>query len=76
MKTVLADTSFLVAFYNESDENHDKARNFVQNNGILIFVITDFIFDEFLTVLLVRGGKYLSIEAGKAPEFTAVWGLC
>lgn len=65
MKTVLADTSFIVAFYNESDENHLKARTFVQDNGRLIFVITDFIFDEFLTVLLVRGGKHLSIEAGE-----------
>lgn len=30
----------------------------------LFCLISDYIFDEILTVLLVRGGKFLSIDAG------------
>lgn len=64
MKTIFADTSFLVAYYNIKDENHLVARRFIQNNHKTIYVITDYIFDEFLTVLLSRRNKSLSIEAG------------
>ena len=63
---VFIDTSFLVAFYNKRDKNHKKARNFISEaDKNMAFIITDYIFDEVLTVLLVRGGKSLSIEAGR-----------
>jgi predicted nucleic acid-binding protein len=65
VKKVFADTSFLVAFYNKSDGNHTKAREFMKLCDKITFIITDYIFDEFLTVLLVRGNKLLSIEAGE-----------
>jgi len=65
MKKVFTDTSFLVAFYNRSDENHHKARDFIQRCDNMTFIITDYIFDEFLTVLQVRGNKGLSVEAGE-----------
>jgi predicted nucleic acid-binding protein len=63
---IFLDTSFLVAFYNKQDQNHSHARKFISEIDIGIsFVISDYIFDEVLTVLLVRGGKPLSIEAGR-----------
>lgn len=52
MRKVFADTSFLVAYYNKSDENHHAARDFHRNEDDILYVITDYIFDEFLTVLL------------------------
>ncbi len=64
MKKIFIDTSFLVAFYNKGDENHLKAREFIRNGNEHLYVITDYIFDEFLTVLLVRRNKALSVEAG------------
>ena len=62
---IFLDTSFLVAFYNEKDKNHLIARRFISNgDSRWSFVISDYIFDEVLTVLMVRGGKSVSIEAG------------
>lgn len=65
MRKMFADTSFLVAYYNKSDENHHAARDFHRNEDDILYVITDYIFDEFLTVLLARRGKKLSVEAGE-----------
>jgi len=63
---IFLDTSFLVAFYNKRDKNHQKARRFIsKSDKSMAFLISDYIFDEVLTVLLVRGGKSLSIEAGR-----------
>jgi predicted nucleic acid-binding protein len=63
---IFVDTSFLVAFYNKRDKNHQKARKFIaESDKNIAFLISDYIFDEVLTVLLVRGGKFLSIEAGR-----------
>lgn len=66
MSEIFLDTSFLVAFYNRRDKDHLKARRFISEvKEGSIFIISDYIFDETLTVLLVRGGKPLSIEAGR-----------
>jgi len=63
---IFVDTSFLVAFYNKRDKDHQEARNFIsESDKNIAFIISDYIFDEVLTVLLVRGGKSLSIEAGR-----------
>ena len=63
---IFLDTSFLVAFYNKGDKNHAQARSFMAGaDQSLSCVISDYVFDEILTVLLVRGGKDLSIEAGR-----------
>ena len=62
---IFLDSSFLVAFYNRNDKNHLMDRRFISNSdNRWSFVISDYIFDEILTVLMVRGGKFVSIEAG------------
>ena len=66
MSKIFLDTSFLVAFHNKRDKDHFRARRFISEiKEDDIFIISDYIFDEFLTALLVRGGKSLSIEAGR-----------
>lgn len=63
---IFLDTSFLVAFYNKKDKNHSKARKLISEaDKHTSFVISDYVFDEILTVLLARGGKPLSVEAGR-----------
>ena len=63
---IFLDTSFLVAFYNKRDQNPSRARKFILETETQVsFVISDYIFDEVLTILLVRGGKSLSIEVGQ-----------
>lgn len=58
---IFLDTSFLVAFYNKKDKNHSKARRLISEaDKDTTFVISDYAFDEILTVLLARGGKSFS----------------
>lgn len=68
MEKIFLDTSFLIAYHNRKDENHDKVAIWARNirKERISFVISDYIFDEVLTVLLVRGSKELSIKAGKS----------
>ena len=68
MEKIFVDTSFLIAYHNRKDENHEKAALWAKNirKKRISFVISDYIFDEVLTVLLVRGSKELSIKAGKS----------
>ena len=63
---LFADISFLVALYNEKDSNHRQAKHFISElDNQSLFLISDYIFDEVLTVLLVRAGKFLSTHAGE-----------
>ncbi len=54
---IILDTSFIIAYYNENDEKHDKA---VELMKTLVlgkygeFIISDYIFDEVVTVALIR----------------------
>ena len=59
MEKIFVDTSFLIAYHNRKDENHEKAALWAKNirKKRISFVISDYIFDEVLTVLLVRGAK-------------------
>jgi hypothetical protein len=58
VKTViLLDTSLIVAYSNESDENHGKAKEVIDDVAMENYgppVITDYIFDEVVTVILLR----------------------
>jgi len=63
---LFADTSFLVAVYNEKDKNHIQAKQFFsESENQILYVISDYIFDEILTVVLVRAGKFLSVQTGE-----------
>jgi len=67
MERVFLDASFLIAYHNRKDENHKKAVKWIRDirKKKVRFVISDYIFDEILTVLLVRGSKELSVSAGR-----------
>ncbi|MBM3241956.1 type II toxin-antitoxin system VapC family toxin [Candidatus Poribacteria bacterium] len=64
MELIFLDTSFLVAYYNADDVNHTDARKLVREmEGTKIsFLTSDYIFDETLTILLVRAGKEKAIK--------------
>lgn len=68
MRQIFADTSFLVSFYNQQDSNHKKATSIAKSleGQNILWIISDYIFDEFLTVLLVRKSKRFAIEIGQA----------
>ena len=54
---IVLDTSFIVAFYNTRDENHQKAIKLmdeITKGKYGKLYITDYIFDESITVVLIR----------------------
>ncbi|MBS7610322.1 type II toxin-antitoxin system VapC family toxin [Candidatus Bathyarchaeota archaeon] len=54
---ILLDSSVIVAYSNEADENHEKALQVVKDLDRGKYgtpVITDYIFDEVVTVMLIR----------------------
>jgi predicted nucleic acid-binding protein len=64
MEKIFLDTSFLFAYYNADDEDHDEAVSLSiclsQNN--IVCVISDYIIDELLTLLSSRVGKSKAIK--------------
>ena len=54
---ILLDSSFIVAYLNEVDENHTKALQIAEDIDKGKYgtpVITDYIFDEVITVMLIK----------------------
>ncbi len=54
---IFLDTSFLVSYFNDNDENHKKSliiMDKIMGDEYGVFHISDYIFDEYITVLLAR----------------------
>jgi len=54
---ILLDSSLIVAYSNQADENHAKAKQVVEDVAKERYgtpVITDYVFDEVVTVMLAR----------------------
>lgn len=69
---IFIDSSAYIAYYNKRDENHEKAKNFldkIKSKEIspIIFYTSDYIFDEVLTTIIaLTGRKDLAIKVGNA----------
>jgi len=67
---IFIDSSAYIAYYNKRDENHEKAKNFldkIRSKEIspIIFYTSDYIFDEVLTTIItLTGRKDLAIKVG------------
>lgn len=65
--TVLLDTSFLVAHYNHRDGNHQRAIKLLlelETNQFGSLVISDYVFDETITLIKKYLGNKQAIEKG------------
>jgi len=66
---ILLDSSFLIAYLNEADINHAKALRMakdIDDGKYGPTIITDYIFDEVITVMLYRTRKLKQVaEAGE-----------
>ncbi|MBI4313926.1 MAG: type II toxin-antitoxin system VapC family toxin [Candidatus Omnitrophica bacterium] len=69
MKRVFVDTSFLFAYHYDKDPYHVAARNVVNEKvkamQPLQWVVTDYIFDELMTVIQKFMSKESALEVGK-----------
>ena len=53
-KMIFLDTSFIISYYNKEDINNTRAVNLMKKmseNKDKFFVISDYVFDEFATIL-------------------------
>ncbi|WP_338599042.1 PIN domain-containing protein [Sulfolobus tengchongensis] len=68
MKTlILLDTSFLFSYLSSTDPNHSKAleiMNEIDEGKYGKPFITDYIFDEIVTLLMIRKNKEYAIQVG------------
>lgn len=71
--TILADSSALVALFNQEETNHTKAKQIASRLNAEIITITSYIFAETVTILSQRVGKNHSIEAGEYLKHQFVW---
>lgn len=73
---VFLDTSALYAYINARDPDHKKVRNFLDNFKGRV-VITNYIFDEIVTLVLARLGHEKAIFVGnilnKSPQMDKIW---
>ncbi len=69
MKSVFVDTSFLVAEHNARDLHRAIAiqtmKELTSNEPLVSFVITDYIFDEFVTFTMVKLSKSFAETIGQ-----------
>ena len=67
MKKIFIDTSALVALFDRSDNNHQKAKTLleiIRNNKIKL-LMSDYIFDETITTVLSNAGHKNAIKIGE-----------
>ena len=66
MNIVFIDTSALVALFDKSDERHTKAATLLQvaKSNKLQFLLSDYIFDEAITTVLVNSGHETAVRTG------------
>jgi predicted nucleic acid-binding protein len=77
---IFLDTSFIIAFFNEEDENHDDARMHIrqtlEKDNLIKFFFTDYIFDEVITMFKIRGvPSELISTIGETMLKSSLWKL-
>lgn len=65
MRQLLADTSFLVALVNTSDVHHADAVAFLRQLQRAVIIVTNYVFDETMTLLKRRLGSEVALRAGQ-----------
>ncbi|MBI4686336.1 MAG: PIN domain-containing protein [Nitrospirae bacterium] len=73
---IFADTSALYAFINAKDPDHKRVKSFLSSFKGKIF-ITNYIFDEIVTLVSARVGHEKAVYVGnilqKSPQIEKVW---
>lgn len=67
MRMVFLDTSALVAFFDKNDANYERSRSFFRSlpKERIRVVITDYVLDECITMVLSRAGHGVAVKAGE-----------
>ncbi len=75
MKTVLVDSSFLLAMVDRDDKYHREAVGFLRGLGKVTLLVTSHIFDEAMTLIKVRLGSEVAIRTGRQLRLSTLFRL-
>lgn len=67
MRMLFLDTSALVAYFDKNDANYESSRSFFRSlpKEKIRVVITDYVLDECITMVLSRAGHGVAVTAGE-----------
>ena len=65
MALMIVDTSALIAFFIQSEKHHLAARHYIEQNPAARWVITETVFDEFVTWMRAKVSIASSIQVGQ-----------
>ena len=75
MKTVLVDSSFLLAMVDRDDKYHPEAIDFLRRLGKATLLVTSHIFDEAMTLIKVRLGSEVAVRTGRQLRLSTLFRL-
>ena len=64
MKTILVDSSFLLAMVDGDDKHHSETVDFLKELGRATLLVTSHIFDEAMTLIKSRLGSEVAVRTG------------
>ena len=65
MRTILVDSSFLLAMVDRDDKHHTEAVGFLKALGRATLLVTSHIFDEAMTLIKSRLGSEVAVRTGQ-----------
>ncbi len=75
MKTILVDSSFLLAMVDRGDKHHSEAIDFLRSLGKVTLLVTSHIFDEAMTLIKVRLGSKVAVRTGRQLRLSTLFRL-
>jgi hypothetical protein len=75
VKTVLVDSSFLLAMVDGDDKHHPEAIDFLRGLGKVTLLVTSHIFDEAMTLIKARLGSEVAIRTGRQLRLSTLFRL-
>jgi len=75
VKTVLVDSSFLLAMVDRDDKHHTEVIDFLRGLGKVTLLVTSHIFDEAMTLIKARLGSEVAIRTGQQLRLSTLFRL-
>ena len=75
MKTILVDSSFLLAMVDRDDKHHPEVIDFLKKLERAILLVTSHIFDEAMTLIKARLGSEIAVRTGQQLRLSTLFRL-
>ena len=75
MKTILVDSSFLLAMVDRDDKHHPEVIDFLKKLERATLLVTSHIFDEAMTLIKARLGSEIAVRTGQQLRLSTLFRL-